>query len=58
MNAQDLTKLTKVIAKEFPGDPALQQIHLDRKVLSQEAREKHLSFVDYINTFATASVKS
>lgn len=57
MNSQTLNKIEREMAKEFAGDPALRQIHLARKILSQEAREKNLSFVDYINSFAKNSAK-
>ena len=36
------------VEKEFPNDPALQQVHIARKVLSREAEKEGLSFGEYI----------
>ncbi len=38
------------IKKEFPGDYALQQIHMARKILSREAEEKGMGFIEYIKS--------
>lgn len=40
--------VTSEIQKEFPNDPALQQIHIARKILTKQAEEKGMSFIDYI----------
>ena len=36
------------IIKEFPGDPALQQVHLARKRASAVAKAEGLSLFDYV----------
>ena len=51
MNTQrsnDLETIKKELEKEFPGDFALQQIHIARKILAKEAEEKGMNFIDYI----------
>jgi len=45
-------KTRKEIEREFPGDPALQQIHLARKLISKEAKEKGLSLQEYIKSYS------
>ena len=34
--------------KEFPNDPALQQVHITRKIVAKEAEYEGLSFLEYI----------
>ncbi len=48
MNEERIRKMKKDIEKEFPEDFALQQIHIARKLLSEEAKEKNMSFWKYI----------
>jgi hypothetical protein len=43
-------KTIEEIQKEFPGDPALQQIHLARKRISLSAKAKGLNLRDYIKS--------
>jgi len=50
-NECEIKKLEKTVEKEFPDDPALQQVHLARKILSREAKEKGMSFIEYVNSF-------
>ena len=38
------------IEKEFPDDPALQQIHIARKIISQEAEQRGLSYFEFLQT--------
>ena len=47
---EDLEKIRKEIEREFPDDPALQQVHIARKILVREAELKGLSFIDYIRS--------
>ena len=42
----------KEIEREFPGDPALQQIHYARKLISKEIKEKGLSLQEYIKNYS------
>ena len=41
-------KTQKDVKKEFPEDFALQQIHMARKLLSEEAKEKGIKFWKFI----------
>lgn len=43
-----LNKITREIEKEFPNDPALQQVHIARKIISYRAGLKGLTFIKYI----------
>lgn len=45
---EKLEKIKEEVEQEFPGDPALQQIHIAKKILSMEAKQKGLSFLEYI----------
>lgn len=50
LKREEMEKIRKDIRKEFPGDPALQQIHMARKILAREAELKGLSFVEHIKS--------
>jgi len=43
-----IKEITKAVEKEFPGDLALQQVHIARKIIAKEAESKGLSFLEYI----------
>ncbi len=43
-----IEEIKKEVEREFPGDFALQQVHIARKILSEEAKQKGLSFLEYI----------
>ncbi len=45
---EELEYFKKEIEREFKNDPALQQIHIARKIISMEARERGLSFTEFI----------
>jgi len=36
------------VEEEFPDDPALQQVHIARKIVAREAESEGLSFLQYI----------
>ena len=44
----ELKRIRAAVEKEFPNDPALQQVHIARKILSREAEKEGLSFGEYI----------
>ncbi len=48
LTKKDLGKIKKDIEAEFPHDPALQQVHIARKILARKAELSGLSFFDYI----------
>ena len=45
---KDYREIKKVIENEFPNDPALQQVHIARKIVAKEAASKGLSFFEYV----------
>ena len=47
---REIEKIKREIEREFPDDMALQQVHLARKIISREAKEKGQSFFEYIRS--------
>lgn len=45
---KDIREIRKDVQEEFPNDPALQQVHIARKIIAKEAESKGLSFLEYI----------
>ena len=45
-------EIIKEAAREFPGDPALQQIHIARKLISQKADKLGLSLHEHITRYS------
>ncbi|MCG2727985.1 MAG: hypothetical protein L6244_04995, partial [Candidatus Methanoperedenaceae archaeon] len=41
-------EIRKRVEEEFPDDPALQQVHIARKIIAKEAELEGLSFIEYI----------
>jgi len=52
MEKNKVEKIKEEVEREFPGDFALQQIHIARKLLFEEAKEKKMSFWEYVKTQA------
>jgi hypothetical protein len=50
VNENDIKKIKKMVEEEFPNDPALQQVHIARKIIAREAELKGLSFLEYIKS--------
>ena len=48
MEKEKMDRVTEKIKKDFPGDHALQEVHMARKILSSEAKEKKIRFWEYI----------
>jgi hypothetical protein len=48
LSDKDIEKIKKMIEEEFPNDPALQQVHIARKIIAKEAELKGLSFLEYV----------
>jgi hypothetical protein len=47
---KDFQEIKRMVEEEFPEDPALQQIHIARKIIAKEAELKGLSFFEYIKS--------
>jgi len=45
---KDLEEIRRVVEKEFPDDPALQQVHIARKIIDKEAQLEGLTFFEYL----------
>jgi len=45
---KDIEEIRRAVEKEFPEDPALQQVHIARKIIAKEAESEGLSFLEYI----------
>lgn len=45
---KDIEEIRKIVEKEFPDDPALQQVHIARKIIAKEAKDAGLSYLEYI----------
>lgn len=45
---KDIEEITKAVGEEFPNDPALQQVHIARKIIAKEAELQGSSFLEYI----------
>jgi len=50
INQKHIKEIAKAVQKEFPNDPALQQVHIARKIIAKEAEIKGLSFIEYIRS--------
>jgi hypothetical protein len=47
---KDIQEIKRMVEEEFPEDPALQQIHIARKIIAKEAELKGLSFFEYVRS--------
>jgi len=45
---KDIEEIRRAVEAEFPDDPALQQVHIARKIIAKEAEFEGLSFLEYI----------
>ena len=43
-----MERIRKAVEKDFPHDPALQQVHIARKIIAAKAKREGLSFIDYV----------
>lgn len=50
LTEQEIKDIEEEVKKEFPNDEALQNVHIARKIISKEAKEKGLSYLEYIKT--------
>jgi hypothetical protein len=47
---EDIEKIRQIVEKEFPNDPALQQVHISRKIIAKEAELEGMSFLEYVKS--------
>ena len=48
MEKERVEEIKRDVEREFPNDFALQQVHIARKLLAEEAKEKGVNFWEYI----------
>jgi hypothetical protein len=48
ISGKEIVGIIKKVEEEFPDDPALQQVHIARKIIAREAELEGLSFLEYI----------
>jgi hypothetical protein len=48
LSKTEMERIRKAAEKEFPNDPALQRVHIARKIISAKAKREGLSFFDYV----------
>jgi len=46
--AKDLEEIQRMAAAEFPNDPAMQQVHVARKLIAQEAKRRGMTLLEYV----------
>jgi hypothetical protein len=51
ISEEEIDRIRAEIRKEFPDDPALQEVHIARKIIAAEARHAGMSFLQYIGAF-------
>jgi len=51
---KELEEVKKMVEEEFPDDPALQQVHIARKIIAKEAEHEGLSYLEYIKSINDA----
>lgn len=55
ISQEDLEKIEKLVKEEFPEDPALQQVHIARKIIAKEAELAGLTYIQYIKSVSGKS---
>jgi len=48
MKKERVEEIKRDVEREFPNDFALQQVHIARKLLAEEAKGKGVNFWEYI----------
>jgi len=48
LNDKELEKIKREVEREFPNDPAMQQVHIARKIIAKKAKKKGLTYLEYI----------
>ena len=52
ISENDLQRIKHEVESEFPYDPALQQVHIARKILSLKAEREGVTFLQYVKSHA------
>ena len=51
----EIDKITAAVESEFPNDPALQQVHIARKIIATEAKQRGMGLIEYVRSFRKES---
>ena len=46
----ELKRIRKTVASEFPNDPALQQVHIARRLIARQAESRGMTIPEYIRS--------
>lgn len=57
LRQKDIQEIKMMVEKEFPDDPALQQVHIARKIIAKEAELEGLDFLEYIKLLGKMAKK-
>ncbi len=52
LSDEEIRSLQTPVQREFPDDLALQEVHLARQILSKEAEQCGMPYLQYIKTLA------
>ena len=56
---EDIEEIKAAVARDFPNDPALQSVHVARKLLARGAELQGVSYLEHVRSIArTAPVAS
>lgn len=50
LTKEELEEIKEMVIEEFPDDPALQQVHMARKIIAKEAENEGLDYLEYIKS--------
>ncbi|MFQ5910851.1 MAG: hypothetical protein ACE5IJ_09065 [Thermoplasmata archaeon] len=45
---KEMERIRRSVERDFPNDPALQQVHIARKIIAMEAKLKGFTFAEYV----------
>jgi hypothetical protein len=58
LSKAEIARITAQQEKEFPGDPALQWVHIARKIIAKKAKLAGMTFGEYIRSQRKRTTKS
>jgi hypothetical protein len=50
ITGKEKEEIKKMVEEKFPDDPALQKVHIARKIIAKEAEHAGLSYLEYIRS--------
>ena len=52
LSEEEIEEIRREVMEEFPDDPALQQVHMARRILALEAKKQGKSLADHARSAA------